>query len=214
MASSFAGGYHVHHVDGRVTGPTDLPGAMAAVRTVPAPAQADRVTTVLGAPRLPTGVDPSREPKAPPVSPVRRPSPFEQAARERKVAYLVLAADDLARHSGVTLAQLIPAIERWSDEEWRKLAVAAGQLPPSATSRAEVLTRLRARAAQPTVVPPAEVTRYVVMRKPDSRYAWKHELGTFDTKAEADVVASRQREETSGSGFAQEVWVEPRAVRS
>lgn len=170
----------------------------------------------LRAPRLPSRVGPSLEPKAPPVSPVRRANAHELAARERKVGYLAITAVQLALETGKTLVELVDTMGRWSDEEWRKLVVVAGQNPPSPTSREQVLARLRARAAQQTVVPPAVVTRYFVVRRPDSRYAWTQDLGAFDTREQADVEARRQRELglTSGSGFAEDVWVEERRVRS
>jgi hypothetical protein len=181
-----------------------------------APAGGTVVHLPLRAPRVPSVAVPS-EPKAPPVAPPRR-NPWEEAARERKTAHLVLAADDLARHSGVTLSVLIASMESWGDGDWTKLALAAGQKPPSSETRALVLGRLRARAAR-QAPPPAAVTRYFVVRKPDARYAWKHDIGAaegYATEGEAEKVAAAElaRGRTSGSGFAEEIWVEPRQVRT
>jgi hypothetical protein len=79
---------------------------------------------------------------------VSRPSNyFERQARDRKVAFIVMAAEELAKHSEVTVEQLAQTMEQvWGDAEWSMLAVAAGQKPPSPESRAEILTRLRCRA--------------------------------------------------------------------
>lgn len=107
----------------------------------------------LRSPRLPSGVGPQAQPKAPPVAKPR--NAIEQARRESKVAYLVLAVDDLARRLEKPLAAILPAVERWGDAEWRSLALSAGQHPPSATSKAMVMERLHARASQQTVAPPA-----------------------------------------------------------
>lgn len=176
-----------------------------ATRAAPKAAAA-RVTTAMGAPRVPGF--PASEPKAPPNA-------FKQARQDAKVAYIVLAAEDFSKHTGTPLHELIPSMERWTQGQWDQLALAGGQRPPSDESKARVLTRLRARASQPTVAPPAYVTKYAVVYRDADRLAQKHELGLYATEAEANEVADRRRalEITSGSGFREDVWVESRQVR-
>lgn len=167
-------------------------------------------------PRLPSGVGPSSEPKAPPVAPARRENAFAVANREKKTAYLVLEAVALAKRAGCSLVALADAMDRWTDLEWNQLAVDAGQHPPK-TSRPEVLRLLRVRAAKEA--PPAPVTRFFVMRETADAFATKYVVGRqdgYDTKEEAERVATERRAygQTSGSGFAETVWVQPREVRS
>jgi hypothetical protein len=174
-----------------------------ATRTTPAPASGLRVAGPLSAPRLPR-VTPEPA-KAPPLANPRR-NPHADAARERKVAYLVLEAVALAKRVGCSLAELVAAMERWGDLEWNQLAVDAGQKPPN-TSKPEVLRLLRMRAAKES---PPPAVRFVVCQRPQPGFAYKTESEPFDTRAEAEAVLARQRELgiTSGSGFAAELWIE------
>lgn len=183
--------------------------------TRPAARESERVVHLpLRAPRVP-GFDVPIEGPPPPVARPR--NAFADANREKKVGYLAIAACRLAIEASKSLEELVGAMEGWSDEEWRKLAVASGQKPPSDQSKALVLERLRARAARQTEVPPSLVTRYFVVRKPDPRYAWKHDIGAtegYATEAEAEAVAKAElaRGGTTGGGFAEEIWVEERRV--
>lgn len=182
-----------------------------------APAQASRpVTTAMGAPRVP-GFDVPLEGPPPPVSRPR--NHHEENARERKVAYLVLEAEALGKRAGCTLVELISAMECWADQHWTQLAIDAGQKPPSPETRAQVLGRLRARAARQTEAPPSYVTRFFVVRRPDPRYAWKYDIGAsegYATRSEAEgiVQAELARGVTTGRGEREEIWVEPRQVQS
>lgn len=126
---------------------------MTPTRVAPSAESSKVVHLPLRAPRLPSGVGPQAQPKAPPVAKPR--NAYADAARERKAGYLAITACRLALETGRSLEQLVVAMEGWSDEEWRKLAVVSGQRPPSAETRAMVLDRLHARAAQQTVAPPA-----------------------------------------------------------
>lgn len=187
-----------------------------ATRQAPAGEAGNVVALPLRAPRLPTGVGPSREPKAPPVSPPRR-NPHADAARERKVAYLVLEAVALAKRVGCSLAELVAAMEKWGDLEWNQLAVDAGQRPPN-TSKPEVLRLLRMRAAKeapavdedPFARTGYPKVRFVVVRRPQPGFAYKVESEPFDTRAEAEAVLEQKKGLTTGAGFEVEAWIEER----
>jgi hypothetical protein len=70
---------------------------------------------------------------------------FESAAREKKAARLVLALGDLARQLGTTEAILARHL---TAKQWVKLAVLAGQHPPSDTTIARVRELVAARESR------------------------------------------------------------------
>lgn len=81
---------------------------------------------------------------------------IETIARERKATALLLAVDKLADQalSGTTAARadiataMALAAEKWTKDQWSRLAVTRGIRPPSREVIEEVMRRLRARAAQ------------------------------------------------------------------
>lgn len=80
------------------------------------------------------------------------PSPFEQAARARKVQALLLAVDKYALAAGLHPVRKSHALARFlgqqSDAFWEELADAADVLPPSMATRAAVVAALRQRAVR------------------------------------------------------------------
>jgi hypothetical protein len=176
--------------------PTRQAGPSESARVIQQPLSSQRLPNVTPEPA-----------KAPPLANPRR-NPHADAARERKVAYLVLEAVALAKRVGCSLTELVAAMEKWGDLEWNQLAVDAGQKPPN-TSKPEVLRLLRMRAAKES--PPPAVC-FVVCQRPQPGFAYKTESEPFDTRAEAEAVLARQKELTTGSGFAVEAWIEERPV--
>lgn len=67
---------------------------------------------------------------------------YELLARSRKTAHIVLTIEDMARGLNVDPLELAGHL---SDEQWRAIAVCAGQRPASDATRDAVITMLEER---------------------------------------------------------------------
>lgn len=75
-----------------------------------------------------------------------KPNPWMLLNRARKVGRIVLAIEELVPPEHVPRSELPGVVERWDDAQWRRVAVFAGQNPPSDDAKADVLEMLRERA--------------------------------------------------------------------
>lgn len=75
---------------------------------------------------------------------------FETAARERKCDHIVEAITALALRSDIDPVAhadgVLSLAAHLTPEQWRSLAVSAGQTPPSEKTQALILSRLAGRA--------------------------------------------------------------------
>ena len=80
----------------------------------------------------------------------REPNAWEERGRANKVFALVDAIDSLVRRANVDpyadANAISDMLERWVDSTWRRLAITAGQRPPSVTTQQLVIARVRSRA--------------------------------------------------------------------
>ncbi len=77
-----------------------------------------------------------------------KPNVYELLNRSQKVARMVLTAEELVS-DGFDHTDLIGAMGRWDDGQWRQLSVISGcKSDPSPATRSDVMAMLRERAGE------------------------------------------------------------------